>query len=595
MKFSALALDYDGTSAVDGVLDRDVRAAIGEARGKGVAVILVTGRRIADLKQVAGDLSCFDVVVGENGAVLDFPSSGRHVVLGHPPSAEFLQELTRRGVPFVVGETVVETGAGWAVPTLDALRQLEQPLILAFNRGQLMILPQAIGKSTGLRQALAALRLSVHNTVGIGDAENDHNLLDACEVGVAVEWGSKALRAVADEVIPGTGPPALAGYIRRLLEQPRLSAAQMGRRRVGLGAQRDGTPVSLAIRGRTILIAGEPGTGKSWVAGLLCEQFILQGYCMCIIDPEGDYRSLELLPSVVAFGGDDPPPQPRELLRALRHPDASVIVDLSKVDHEQKVKYLETLLPLLRAFRRRTGLPHKVLLDEAHHYLGDTNSERFLDTELAGYVLVTYRISSLCPSIRSAKDAVVVVTRETDPDEIQTLLSLCRTPAGRAPVSADAFSHLSMTEAALLPGPEEARGRVRRFQLAPRLTSHVRHREKYLDMPVAQERAFVFTDDGRPTARAVTLTDFLGLLIALPGTTVDAHIQRHDFSRWFDEVFRDTTLAARLRAIERRRTHEAVADITQDIAQAVRARYEMTNGADAKEDSSGMKARGIGG
>jgi hypothetical protein len=32
-----------------------------------------------------------------------------------------------------------------------------------------------------LRQALLALRISIHNTVGIGDAENDHDLLDACE------------------------------------------------------------------------------------------------------------------------------------------------------------------------------------------------------------------------------------------------------------------------------------------------------------------------------------------------------------------------------------------------------------------------------
>jgi len=39
------------------------------------------------------------------------------------------------------------------------------------------------GPSTGLREALAALRLSIHNAVGIGGAENDHDLLDAWEVG----------------------------------------------------------------------------------------------------------------------------------------------------------------------------------------------------------------------------------------------------------------------------------------------------------------------------------------------------------------------------------------------------------------------------
>jgi hypothetical protein len=40
-----------------------------------------------------------------------------------------------------------------------------------------MVLPQAISKATGLRSALFALRISAHNTIGIGNAENDHDLL----------------------------------------------------------------------------------------------------------------------------------------------------------------------------------------------------------------------------------------------------------------------------------------------------------------------------------------------------------------------------------------------------------------------------------
>src|SRR5437870_4958138 len=57
---------------------------------------------------------------------------------------------------------------------------------------------------------------------------------------------------------------------RRVTAQPRLRAEQMGRRRLLLGHEHTGEPVNLAIRGRTVLIAGEPETGKSWLAGLLC-------------------------------------------------------------------------------------------------------------------------------------------------------------------------------------------------------------------------------------------------------------------------------------------------------------------------------------
>ena len=474
MKFAALALDYDGTIALDGVLDRSVRDAISDLRQRGILVTLVTGRRLDDLRRVAGDLACFDVLVAENGAVLHFPGSGRHVMLARPPHPAVAAELQRRGVPVAAGEVVLETDAAFAPVALEVVRALEQPLVLAFNRGRLMLLPQAVAKSTGLRQALFAMRVSVHNTVAVGDAENDHDLLDACEVGAAVGWGSAALRAMADEVIAGSGPPAVADYIRRVAAQPRLSAAQMGRRRLFLGHELNGDRVDLTVRGRTILIAGEPGTGKSWLAGLICEQLILQGYCLTVIDPEGDYRSLEALPNVIVLGGDDPPPHARELERAL-HPDVSLVIDLSRMGHVDKLEYLHTLLPMLMALRRRTGLPHKILLDEAHYFLRGAESVRLIDPELEGYIFVTYRISRLDPAVRGTGDAVVLVTRETDPQEVGALVQLCRPPAIER-VTPDLFKQLKTTEAALLPGSLEAHGVVRRFQFrASSSTSRWRH------------------------------------------------------------------------------------------------------------------------
>jgi hydroxymethylpyrimidine pyrophosphatase-like HAD family hydrolase len=500
MKLAAIALDYDGTIATNDVMDPSVRAAIGEARDAGIAVILATGRRLADLRRVAGDLTCFDVVVAENGAVLDFPARGRHVVIGHAPTEAFAEELKRRGVPIEVGESLIEADAGMSGRIIEVIHALEQPLVLTFNRGRVMVLPQAVGKSTGLRQALTTLRISIHNTIAIGDAENDHDLLDSCEVGVAVEWGSAALRAVADDVIGGTGPAAVGDYIRQISRRGELTPAQMGRRLLLLGRQHDGTPVTLAVRGRPVLIAGEPGTGKSWLAGLMCEQLILQGYCLCIIDPEGDYASLETLPGVILLGGDDPPPRARELARALRHPDVSVVVDLSKVRHREKVQYLETLMDLLLRLRRHTGLPHRIVVDEAHYLMSSHASGALASSNLNGLTLITYRVSTLAESIHLPDNAVVLVTKETDPHEIETLRGFCLMPG--APVSPRVFRDLRVNEAVILPGPEESSGCMRPFEIAPRLTTHVRHRTKYLDMPVTEAQAFVFSADSRPVARA---------------------------------------------------------------------------------------------
>jgi hypothetical protein len=70
MKLFALALDYDGTIATNDRLDPLVRDAIAAARRRNIAVILVTGRILDELRRVAGDLHFVDAVIAENGALL---------------------------------------------------------------------------------------------------------------------------------------------------------------------------------------------------------------------------------------------------------------------------------------------------------------------------------------------------------------------------------------------------------------------------------------------------------------------------------------------------------------------------------------------
>jgi hypothetical protein len=144
-----------------------------------------------------------------------------------------------------------------------------------------------------------------------------------------------------------------------------------------------------------------------------------------VIDPEGDYQSLDGLPGVVTLGGEDPAPSARDLARALRNPGISVIVDLSRMPHHLRSGYIRSVLLLLNTLRRTTGLPHKILVDEAHYSLAAGNAP-LIDLELAGYILVTYRISALDETIRETSDAVVMVTEKPIPDEVETLNRLCR-------------------------------------------------------------------------------------------------------------------------------------------------------------------------
>ena len=575
MKFGVLALDYDGTIARDGVLDPDVKAAIGEARGCGILVVLVTGRILSDLKRVAGGIEFVDAVVAENGAVLALPN-GHTRVFGNPPPPVFLDELHRRGIQFERGECVVEADANAASQILSAIRQLELPLVVLFNRGRLMVLPQAISKGTGLQELLNIFRVSPHNAIAIGDAENDHDLLAACEVAVAVGWGSLALQKHADEVLPGDGPNAVAGYIRKVMQSARLPQDRIGRHRVALGTAQDGRIMSLAINGRNALIVGDPHSGKSWANGLACEQMILQGYCVCVIDPEGDYGSLESLPGVVVFGGDDPLPDLPHVARALRHFDLSVVIDLSHESYTDKIKYLSALLPMLASLRRTTGLPHRIVVDEAHYFLNAPNVKELLDFELGAYTVITYRPSDLHPELRRGVEGIIA-KRLTSSHEVQTLLSLAGTGYTGHDWSA-ILATLARDEAALLPGSEEAGGELRRFKLLPRLTPHVRHKTKYFDVQLPEAEGFWFADCGKalgPPARS--LQQFVQMLATEPMSCLEGHVRRGDFSQWIAGVFHDHRLASDIRKVEQRYRLDHLQDVRQPITTLIQERYGFSN------------------
>jgi len=79
-----------------------------------------------------------------------------------------------------------------------------------------------------------------------------------------------------------------------------------------------------------------------------------------------------------------------------------------------------SVLPALATLRQHTGLPHSIVLDEAHYFLHAQDGPRLLDLELNTYTLVSYRASRLHRDILAATE-VIIVTRESDPHEVRAL------------------------------------------------------------------------------------------------------------------------------------------------------------------------------
>jgi hypothetical protein len=199
-------------------------------------------------------------------------------------------------------------------------------------------------------------------------------------------------------------------------------------------------------------------------------------------------------------------------------------VDLSRVPFQEKQEYLNSLLPMLASHRRSTGLPHRIVIDEAHYFLHEPYVFQLLDLDLGAYTLVTYRPSDLHPDLRKAID-VVVATRMIDSQSLDAILTMRGESSANADVK-KVIESLTINEATILPGPVTG-GKPMPFKLLPRLTPHVRHRVKYFDVSVGEGQGFVFTSNGTPVAPPVrTLKEFVSALASLPPEVLDGHAKR---------------------------------------------------------------------
>src|SRR5262245_63193140 len=177
----ALATDYDGTLAHDGVVDADALAALERLKEAGRRLILVTGRELPDLQRAFPELACCDLIVAENGALLYEPGTGRETTLAPPPPEAFVARLRERGVhPLSVGRSIVASWEPMQDSVLETIRELGLELQIVFNKGAVMVLPTGVNKASGLAAALGEYGLSQQSVFGIWDAENGHAFLQMC-------------------------------------------------------------------------------------------------------------------------------------------------------------------------------------------------------------------------------------------------------------------------------------------------------------------------------------------------------------------------------------------------------------------------------
>lgn len=574
MRYHALACDYDGTLASHGVLDDRTAEALRRVRASGRKVLLVTGRRLDDLERVCPELTLFDAVVAENGAVLHRPGARETQALAAPPPPAFLQALKARGVDQVhAGQVIVATVEPHDATVLEVIRSLGLELQVIFNKGAVMVLPSGVNKATGLEAGLRALGLSPHNAVAVGDAENDHAFLSRCACAVAVAGAIPALKETADWVTSADEGEGVVELVERLLADDLASLAPaLARHDIPLGHDDGGQDQSVPAYGTSLLLAGTSGGGKSTVVTGFVERLADRGYQYCIVDPEGDYSTLE---GPVVLGDAHRAPTVEEAMDVLSSADRNLVLNLMGLTIDQRPLFFAALLPQLFSLRTRFGRPHWIVIDETHHLMPETwqATTPAVPDELNGLVLVTVHPEHVAAVVLRSVNLALAIGQAP----ARTLAELARVRELEAPVGA--FPDLEPGQ--VIAWHVGSDGTPQRVRTLPPRTERKRHARKYAEGELGPDKSFFFRGpEGRLNLRAQNLRFFLQGAEGVDEETWLHHLRQGDYSQWIRDAIKDPGLADEVAAIEAAargsdgdHRASAAAETRAQVRAAIEARY----------------------
>jgi hydroxymethylpyrimidine pyrophosphatase-like HAD family hydrolase len=554
MRYFCLTCDYDGTIATDGQVSPSTVEALKRVKSSGRKLVLATGRELSDLLRVFPEISIFDRIVAENGALLYRPASKESKVLSERPPQEFLDALTRRGVPFSAGESIVGTWHPWETAVLDVIRTLGLELQVIFNKNSVMVLPSGVNKATGLKFALAELALSLHNLVGVGDAENDHAFLAICECSAAVSNALPALKARCDWVSQRSHGAGVEELIEQLVtDDLRSLAPRLGRHAILLGRTENGEEVKLDPYGTRLLIAGHSGGGKSTAMAAILERLVAADYQICLIDPEGDYDEFA---HFVTLGGTNHVPAISEIFDVLQTPK-SLSINLLGIPLSDRPSFFQSLLSRIQDLRSKTGRPHWIVIDEAHHLLpAELESAGLtIPKDLASLAMITAHADCVAEPILSSINYLIAVG--TDPkgtiSEFSAGLKKNLQPS-EIPSVPDRHGSVSVWMLEQWPHPLTV-------IMEPGIVQLQRHKRKYAEGELGEDKSFYFRGpDSKLNLRAQNMRVFAQTAAGVDDETWNHHLRKSDYSRWIRESVKDPKVADEVAAIER--------DTTLDVSES---------------------------
>jgi hypothetical protein len=304
------------------------------------------------------------------------------------------------------------------------------------------------------------------------------------------------------------------------------------------------------------------------VAGLV-ERLRAANYNFCIVDPEGDYDSVE---SAVVLGNPEHAPTVDECLQLLSKPDQNAVINLLGVKLDDRPLFFLSLFSRIRELRARTGRPHWLIVDEAHHTMPANwrPTDQNLPERLEGVVMVSVSPKLVAPSVLRALDTLIVLGDR--PREMLREFA----DANRSPPPADIPEALQSGTALLWSKSAADASTV--LRVAPSRTERRRHLRKYAEGELPEDRSFYFRGpEGKLNLRAHNLILFMDLADGVDDDTWEFHRRKGEISQWLRQGIKDEPLAAQVAAVERNQQLDAAAS-RRKMRELIEATYTLPAG-----------------
>lgn len=392
------------------------------------------------------------------------------------------------------------------------------------------------------------------------------SFLERSECAATVANAVPSIRKLADIITESENGKGLVELIEELISNDLFrTQGQLQRHLLEIGRRMDGTAVTISPYGQNILIAGPSGTGKSTVAAGIIERLMRQEYQVCIIDPEGDYGTL---PDVITLGNQNYAVTDSEVLAIIEDPKVTLNVNLLGIPLADRPQFFGQLYPNLQAMRTRTGRPHWIVLDEAHHMMPTewAHVGRALPQSLGETVFITVHADHLAPMVLSFVDVVIAV----GPAPNNTMREFADTTGERL-VWPEGLAYQKGAAVAWFPRQGEAPFLM---QIIPGRAERLRHLRKYAKGNM-RHRSFFFRGPGnRHNIRAQNLAVFSQIAEGIEEETWLFHLRRGDYSRWFRGAVKDRYLAEQVERIEKR--HDLDPEQTRSLIRSfIESRYTL--------------------